>query len=284
MVTRHFKTVGKDSLCMDIYTSTTNTYGSVNPLFIYSFGGAWTQGKRTDAKWVSQLVQKGYVAVCIDYRLALKDNTTPIDSVSFGKVYGSAISQAVEDLYDATTYLIHHHDEFGIDTSRVIVSGSSAGATNSIMAEYYLVNADTMALNHLPKGFRYAGVIAFAGGVWKDGTEPPVWAEKPCPFIACHGQNDPLVPYDRTLLPSSHYAAFGPAYYLKQLKDFDVSYYFLSFPHADHFVCALLDLHPKIYLDKIFNMADSIMLRNHIVQTEEIDNREFSILDLFLGK
>ena len=89
-----------------------------------------------------------------------------ISAVPFQKQFG------VEDLYDATAWIVGHADMLNIDTTKIVISGGSAGATNSVMAEYYLCNGDELA-QRLPKGFRYAGVIPFAGGIWKAGLSEP---------------------------------------------------------------------------------------------------------------
>lgn len=83
------------------------------------------------------------------------------------------ISMAVEDLYDATAFIVDKADEWGIDSSQIVACGSSAGAITVLHGEYALCNASPL-VQHLPVGFRYAGIVSFAGAIFEMGEEPPL--------------------------------------------------------------------------------------------------------------
>ena len=283
VTTLRYATKDGQDLFLDVYRDTT-VQGKL-PAFVYSFGGGWTSGVRTDAKWIGRFAKNGMVGVCIDYRLGLANNKVA-DSLEFGPKYTSAIRMAVEDLYDATSFLISKTDELGIDPQKLILSGGSAGATNSVMAEYWLCNDDPMALERLPEGFRYAGVVPFAGGVWKMGTDKPVWKKAPCPFLFVHGEKDQLVPIGEVLMPECDFGAFGPDVLIAQFKENGYPYESLIVKEADHFLAGAPDYSiqtPKVkidYTNHVFDFIDRVILGGQKLQLDYTEKDFDRIRDL----
>lgn len=279
VITYRYANKDGQDLMLDVYRDTT-VQGKL-PAFVYSFGGGWTSGVRTDAKWIGRFAKHGMVGVCIDYRLALAAGS-PLDSLDLGTEYAEAIRFGVEDLYDATAFLIAHAQELGIDPEKIIISGGSAGAINSVMAEYGLCNETEMAASHLPKGFRYAGVIPFAGGVWKRGTEKPVWKQKPAPFLFVHGTKDQMVPYGEAIMPEFDFGTFGPEVLAAQFREMEVPYECLVVEEADHFLAGAPDYSiqtPKVridYTNHVFDFIDRVILGGQKLQldyTEKVFDR-----------
>ena len=96
-----------------------------------------------------------------------------------------AIDMAVEDVYDATNWLIVRAGSLGIDTSRIILSGSSSGAITILQSEYYRQNENPLS-KKLPANFKYAGTISFSGAIlsfnWGLSYRQP-----PAPALMFHG-------------------------------------------------------------------------------------------------
>jgi hypothetical protein len=184
----------KDSaeLGLDVYT-----YGETNtkkPCIIFIFGGAFVRGSR-DSKiyngYFNSVAQHGIVCISISYRLGLKGakNVSVFNTAPFK----NAVNMAVDDLYDATNWVINHKDELGIDTSKIIISGSSSGGITAQTAEFSLCN-DLPIAKKLPAGFMYAGVISFSGAVLSfDGKLK--YRQVPAPVLMFHGTADKIVPY-----------------------------------------------------------------------------------------
>lgn len=143
----------------------------------------------------------------------------------------------VEDLYDATAFLVDKAGALGIDPRRIAVSGGSAGAVNALTAEYLLCAGDTLARAHLPEGFGYGCVITFAGGVWTDAQGPLEWRVKPCPLLMFHGSDDPLVPYRTS--PRARGAAHGVADIARQMEERRWPYALYTYDGYDHSVAGL---------------------------------------------
>lgn len=184
----------KDSipLMMDIYEPEN---GKDAATVIFMFGGGFKGGRRngfSETAWCSTLCRNGIRAVAIDYRLGLKD-MHKINLKSVGLLH-NAITLAVEDLYSATAYLIDNCEAMGIDTSRLVLAGSSAGALSVLQAEYEICNSHDIA-GVLPPDFNYAGVMSFSGAVFTRDGRLRYRDKAPCPHMMLHGTADHIVLY-----------------------------------------------------------------------------------------
>ena len=179
-------------------------------------------------------VNQGYDVVSIDYRLGLKQVVASGDLSPENMMLGMArtISMAVEDLYDATAFIVDKADEWGIDSSQIVACGSSAGAITVLHGEYALCNASPL-VQHLPVGFRYAGIVSFAGAIFEMGEEL-VWASQPAPMMLFHGDADANVPYN--VIRESGVGFFGSKYIAGQLRAMNSPYYFYSVENASHVI------------------------------------------------
>lgn len=109
--------------------------GVNRPVIIYVHGGAFAGGTRLDVRdLVRASLQRGYVVVSIDYRLA-PANPFP---------------QPVWDVNQAVRWVQAHAAEFGIDPAQVFLWGHSAGATLAATAAYGATTPSLIAPN-LPR-------------------------------------------------------------------------------------------------------------------------------------
>lgn len=228
---------GADSLYLDRYTMPTEG-NDARPCLIFVFGGGFIAGNRDAQQYLpffDYMVGQGYDVVSIDYRLGLKEviaqgNLSP--EVLMTGMAGT-VSMAVEDLYDATTFIADKADEWGIDSSQIVLCGSSAGAITVLQGEYGLCNASGLAVQHLPAEFRYAGVISFAGAIFSF-TKDLAWQSQPAPMMLFHGDADGNVPYD--VVREGDVGFFGSKYIAGQLNEMNTPYYFYSFEGASHVI------------------------------------------------
>ncbi len=196
--TRLFATKDGQELYLDDYDATpgsaTTLDGKSKPTIVFMFGGGFITGTRNDKfymPWFKKLNDAGYEVVSIDYRLGMKGVKTS-GGVSSAKAFRKAAQIAAEDLFSATAYLIDHGDELGIDPNNLVTSGSSAGAITVLEADWLLNNG--RATEWLPEGFRYAGVMPFAGAIISvEGT--PSYKTPPAPTAFFHGTDDKIVNY-----------------------------------------------------------------------------------------
>lgn len=170
----------------------------LRPCVMFVFGGAFHSGDRARDYYLpyfDKLTQAGYDVVSIDYRLGLKNASSEGDGmVAMIKLLVQAINFAAEDLYSATRYVLDHAAEWNIDATKIIASGSSAGAIACLQAENYICNGNERA--KILDGFNYAGVISFAGAVFS-ASGAPSWKSEPCPMLLFHGNSDSNVPYNK---------------------------------------------------------------------------------------
>jgi acetyl esterase len=85
------------------------------PGLVWCHGGGFVFGdlEVSDGRCADLAIDLGAVVVSVDYRLA-PEHPFPA---------------AVEDAYAATVWVVEHADELGVDPARLVVGGSSAGAT-----------------------------------------------------------------------------------------------------------------------------------------------------------
>lgn len=206
------------------------------PTILFVFGGGFINGKRDDERnrrWFQMLTDEGYGIVAIDYRLGLKGVRTAGVNLKFVKNLDRAICLAVEDLFSATRYLIDHSEALKIDPSRLVVSGSSAGAITALQAEWEICNGSERA-KALPEGFNYAGLLSFSGAILSmDGAVR--YKSEPCPMLLIHGTSDSIVPYGQISLLRMHFA--GSDTIAKVLAKAGFNYNILRFKGHNHEIC-----------------------------------------------
>lgn len=199
-----------DSLFLDRYyipalTAEDSSAMNLRPCMIFVFGGGFSHGARDREKYLdyfNYLASQGYNVVSIDYRLGLQ---APFEKksnkIAFAKYavnrFVSSVDMAVEDLYNATKYVLSKSAEWGIDPSQIFISGSSAGAITVLQAEYELCAGRCKVL---PEDFDYRGAIAFSGAiVLRKGKLD--WGRRPCPVFFFHGDGDSNVPFGKVSTP-----------------------------------------------------------------------------------
>lgn len=207
------------------------------PCLVFLFGGGFTSGERDRAEYVpffEHMARRGLTVVSIDYRLGLKRAVEQggLDERRFAVAFPAAIAMAVEDLYDATTYLLERAGSWRLDPEKIVVCGSSAGAITVLQAEYGLCNGATPSLK-LPADFNYAGVISFAGALFVAGDEPVWGGVRPvAPMLLFHGDADRNVPYDT--LRAMGAGLFGSKCIADVLTRAHVPHVFCSVADAGH--------------------------------------------------
>ena len=131
-----FGTEYLQTLYLDIYEPVSDNFNE-RPLIIFLFGGAFVSGSKTSSvmqELCTRYARMGYVASAIDYRLT----PTLVWDGTEENAYTAAM-KAIHDLKAAIRYFRMNdmlYDDFGIDTSRIYVGGSSAGAIASVNGAY----------------------------------------------------------------------------------------------------------------------------------------------------
>ena len=189
-----------EDLGLDIYQPYGDT-ASNRVMIIYVHGGGFTEGTRDDktsVEFCRQLAGLGYVSVSMSYRLTRKDSASGFgcDCPAVDKI--NTFGAAVQDIQDATYFLIENRAQFRINPQKIILAGSSAGAEAILSTGY-----QPPMCYDLPSGpVAYAGLISMAGAI-PDTTV--MYDESVVPTMFFHGTCDDVVPY-----------ATGPHRYCKE--------------------------------------------------------------------
>ena len=248
-------------LFMDVYEpadGSEETFDGIRkPTILFMFGGGFIRGTRDDESynsWFRKMTENGYRVISIDYRLGLKGSAKV--GIAQVNVLDKAIHMAVEDLFSATNFIIDNADQFGIDPSDIVISGSSAGAISVMQAEYEIANRTAWA-SVLPEGFNYAGVMSFSGAILSRKGKVK-YETAPCPTLMLHGTADRLVPYKQIALFNLGF--FGGGKLVERFKKFGYDYNMYHFVEYGHEIAGsmytTLDLQIKF-------------LENNVIQGEK---------------
>lgn len=223
------------SLDMDVYSPAFDNQ-TQRPLIFYVHGGGFSGGKRNDPGiqvFCKKLARYGYVVSSISYRLTRegKESGFGCDCPAVDK--RNTFNDAVEDLQDATFFMIQQRDKMGIDPQKIILSGSSAGAETVLNTAYqppYCYGLDSGPVS-------YAGVISMAGAI-PDTSR--IFKESAIPSLLFHGTCDNLVPY--ATAPHRYCKEDQPGYLIlhgsytiaEKLKKLGTPYWLYTYCNASH--------------------------------------------------
>lgn len=281
--TTHCFVEGEEPLFLDHYRA---EGGRFRPCVLFAFGGGFSHGDRADARYMpyfERLLAEGFDVVSIDYRLGMTyatDENYDVGIIDGVTAMYRSVNYAAEDVLRATDYIHRNAVKMGIDISKLVVSGSSAGAIAVLQAENYLVNRKRYA-KIISADYNYAGVIAFAGAIYSV-LGAPSWDEKPCPMMLFHGNSDSNVPYYKATILAT--GCYGSAYLVEQLEKMGASYHFHSAVYRDH---AMAEEPMTKNLDEIVEFLRRCVLNKEVCRkvnrvvdpTIEPQQTEFSVQD-----
>lgn len=279
---------GTEKLYLDKYDKIGST--EKKPCVIFMFGGGFVKGQRDSDRYYpyfNHLVNNGYAVVSIDYRLGMKDLKSgkmqfseEVDPIQLISVLVNTINIAVEDLFDATSYIVNHSEEWNIDKNMIIASGSSAGAVTVLQGEYSICNK-TALTQKLPKDFNYVGVMSFAGAILSLEGDLK-WASSPTPILMFHGDADKQVPYDKIEMLSMGF--YGSKHIARQLDNLKTPYYFYKVENAGHEMASrpiqynLNEI--DSFLQKLVKEKEHLIINTDVLQLDKPEvNKEFTIMD-----
>ena len=203
--TATYATKDGENLDLDIYLPQGDSE-TERPMVIFVHGGGFSGGTRNGQMIVdfcTQVASRGYVVASISYRLTRKGKPGGFGCECPANEKLNTINAAVEDLQDATFFLIENREQFGIDPQKIILAGSSAGAETALVAAYqppYCYGLESGPVS-------FAGVIGMAGAIVDTAA---VYDGAAVPSLLFHGTDDNLVPY--ATAPHHYCAEEAPGY------------------------------------------------------------------------
>lgn len=193
-----YKKIGGISLDMTMYKPEMPSEMKF-PAIIFFFGGGWVSGSPKQFEFQAQyFASRGMVVFCPNYRTKNKYNTTPFESV--------------KDAKSAMRYLKIHGQELGIDTSRILAAGGSAGGhLAACTATITDINEDTDDLSVSTKpyalvlfnpvvdtGKKGYGQKKMDGREFEISPVHHIISGMP-PTLIMHGKSDTTVPYENVV-------------------------------------------------------------------------------------
>lgn len=166
-------------LIMDVYEPVGDTLDT-RPVIVFAHGGAFFAGDLRSGEIVDQAryhALRGYVTVSISYRLS--ENGCLVPNAECLR----AIGDARDDATAAIVHLRTNAATYGIDTSRVAMAGTSAGAITALNVAYSNTD-DTDPTNDIQAAVSLSGAAILTT---PDPGEPPA--------LLFHGTADTIVPY-----------------------------------------------------------------------------------------
>lgn len=191
---------------IDVYTNPTSE--KPTPIIINIHGGGWNHGVKESQTGFSTFFKEGFAVANVEYRL----------------VDVSPAPGAIEDLRCALIYLYKHARELNIDTNKIILMGASAGGHLALMTGLlsnnrkfdtncggYDANIKIAAIidKYAPSDLKVivgGSVKRWLGDNYKneefiESVSPLYYVnENSPPILIVHGTNDPLVPYQQSII------------------------------------------------------------------------------------
>ena len=254
-----------ESLQLDVYQAAGDQSLSRSAI-IWMHGGGFSGGKRDNGaaiKFMEMAAKKGYVGVSISYRLTRKGKSFSCDAPRNEKM--TTFREASKDLWDAIYYIVEHSEKFRVDTTQLIIGGSSAGAEGMLNAVYmrdWLYEGTSRYHSIQPMAvLSLAGAMIDVRYINEDNAVPAVFF---------HGTDDNLVPYATA---PHHYCQPTDIGYIwldgartiaDRLKELNSNYLLYTFIDARHEIAGI----PFQHLDTVFAFFDHTRKSKILFQKE----------------
>ena len=231
-----YRFVERDSfLCLDVYKP--EVPRADNASVLMAFGGGFFSGERNNnqmKEWAQALTEHGFTVISIDYRLGFKDSAAVASHrrlLQLPDLFKYCIDIAVQDCAAAVAWVHSNAGMLGIDPSKLILTGSSAGAITVLQLDYCRANSLPQA-SALPAGWKPAAVIPYSGGVMCRDSKLK-YATDPAPTMLLHGKKDRIVTYKSIGLPFGE-KMHGGKKMDKALNRQDIPHWFIRFDDIGH--------------------------------------------------
>lgn len=191
-------------LKMNIYKDSAEEQRAPLPAVISIHNGHALNGKNGDSIYqysCQYFAENGFICIDIDCRQRLQDAEFLPDTIL------QTIHMGVEDLVEATNYILQHAEELNADIQKISLLGNGDGACMALATEYELCRRkrkdstlDGSLANGLPADFNYACIVAHSGALATNGQQFE-WDKQPCPIVLVQGKPKNDIPSNRFYVP-----------------------------------------------------------------------------------
>lgn len=191
------------NLTLDLYSP--SELDSRRPLILFIHGGAFYIGYKDEPAYIDfckHFASMGYVTASIDYRLGFHASKNEIERAGY---------VALQDAHAALRFLVSHADEYHIDTDRIFVAGSSAGAITGLNLAFmrddvrpestmgkrtFLSHkADLGPIESSGNDIKAKFSIKAVANMWGAVSDLDLLHNSRTSIISFHGEDDKVVPY-----------------------------------------------------------------------------------------
>lgn len=222
-------TYSTKSLTLDIYEPDDVTSENRPAIVIFHGGGFYggNSEKETNIEMANHFASRGWVAICINYRLHDENGTVPQAWIDYMTILGTnalRIYPATRDAKASIRWLYANAEKYKVNTDFITVGGGSAGCIISLSLgitnpedftnELTLEEDPTLATTHLNEPSKVHTIIDFWGGLAGvdltnaiyevnryDSNDPPV--------LIVHGTDDSTVSVDEAYKIAETYDGLG---------------------------------------------------------------------------
>ena len=199
----------KRPLYMDIFMPHADTVTN-RPAILFAFSGGFLTGSRHADDMVAfcdSFARRGYVTASIDYRIGMAADVSSI----FGIPYHISVSEinatrsvyrAIQDSRAAIRFLKHNAKNYGIDTTRIYMVGSSAGAFVALHNLYMDKPGEIPELALVSPNIGNLDTVGIQGynsqadaivSMWGAIQTPALIEKEQKPVLLIHGEKDSIV-------------------------------------------------------------------------------------------
>lgn len=210
-----------EELLLDVFSPPKNDTLKYRPLLIFIHGGGFQNNSKNgsySSMLCTKFAKRGYVTATIDYRLGVEKSGIGLDGKKekTNKDYAEALYRAQQDGKAAIRFFRKNAERYGIDTSQIFITGSSAGSKTCLAIAY-------MNESEVPEDVDSNKWGPIDGNSGNEGYSSKVngvinawgamidfnWIQKgDVPLFNTAGINDKTVPYDSSF--DYHGFKYGP--------------------------------------------------------------------------
>lgn len=173
------------SLKLDMYTPRGDN-ATKRPAIVWVHGGGFGGGDKLMPEIVDEstvFAQKGYVNAAIDYRVTPQVCITPPNAAC-----DIAMTRVMHDAMAAVRFLRKNAALYGVDTNRIAIAGTSAGAITALNVAYNPTDVGTSGNPGYPS--TVGAAVSLSGSLQLGAPDAGE-----APSLLFHGTADPEVPY-----------------------------------------------------------------------------------------
>lgn len=197
------------NLKLDVYKPKDITAGQKFPFILFVHGGGFTGGDKSSAtNAMISFAEAGFVGAAITYRVNTVVDPSTDPCIIDTNISNKTVYMAAQDTRAAMRFMVANAEKYNIDTSRIFLVGSSAGAIAALNA-YYLTQEDfneyipgvenelgglDNADNDLTNTYRIIGIGSNSACL---PSVDYITADKIVPTIFFHGGADSVIPVEK---------------------------------------------------------------------------------------